>query len=286
MENVLFTRQRHQADRAGLHWDYRLVVGDIAHSWATKKQLPEEGKSIILWEQPVHTKHYALSKKVNIPAGQYGAGVTTLDWVHKGTAEFEDGKIVVNTKKEGSFLIKKLPENYGQGAWLFKRIGTMKKESSTAISRRIAEKFKGSSKDVLAALKGMARKNAPTASMEYNRENFNKFLDVAGTKPNQSFSFFKEKKHNYLLDDTENTSNKYLNKIAGVYSNIIKETIKNTPNIAPLIEEQMKGTSYAPKRALLNSFKLMINKRVGGSTQEEAAEYVQHHIHPETGRIK
>ena len=43
MENVLFTRQRHEADRAGLHYDYRIVVGDKALSWATKKELPEEG---------------------------------------------------------------------------------------------------------------------------------------------------------------------------------------------------------------------------------------------------
>ena len=29
---VLFTRQRHEADRAGLHWDYRIVIGDKAYS--------------------------------------------------------------------------------------------------------------------------------------------------------------------------------------------------------------------------------------------------------------
>lgn len=121
MENILFTRQFHRAEKAGDHYDYRLVVGDKAHSWATKKQLPEPGKSIILWEQPVHTSHYALSERVEIPSGQYGAGVTTLDWVKKGKASFEDDKIVVDTDS-GKFLIKKMPETYGNGAWLFKHL--------------------------------------------------------------------------------------------------------------------------------------------------------------------
>lgn len=120
-EDVLFTRQRHEAEKAGLHWDYRIVVGDKAYSFATKKEMPEVGKSIMLWEQPVHTSDYALSKKVVIPTGQYGAGTTTLDWVKKGKASFEDGKIVVETP-ESRFLIKKLPEHYGNGAWLFRSL--------------------------------------------------------------------------------------------------------------------------------------------------------------------
>lgn len=125
MEKVLFTRQRHQADRAGLHWDYRLVIGDKAHSWATKKPLPEPGKSIMLWQQPVHDRHYALSKKVIIPKGQYGAGITTLDWVKKGTAEMSSDKIIINTN-DGRFLLKKMPE-YGDGSgWLFKRLNKEK----------------------------------------------------------------------------------------------------------------------------------------------------------------
>ena len=121
MENVLFTRQRHEADRAGLHYDYRLVVGDKAHSWATKKELPGKGKSIMLWQQPVHTAHYALSERVEIPKGQYGAGVTTLDWVKKGKAELGSDKIVIHTK-EGRFLLKKMPDYQDGSGWLFKQL--------------------------------------------------------------------------------------------------------------------------------------------------------------------
>jgi hypothetical protein len=128
MENVLFTRQRHEADKAGLHWDYRIVVGGKALSWATKKELPDMGKSIMLWEQPVHTAHYALSEKVVIPKGQYGSGTTTLDWIKKGKAQFDDGKIVIHAN-EGRFLLKKMP-NYEDGTgWLFKQLPKEEKEN-------------------------------------------------------------------------------------------------------------------------------------------------------------
>lgn len=123
-KEILFTRQRHEAKKAGLHWDYRLVLGDKAYSWATKKELPEPGKSIILFEQPVHDRKYALSTRVKIPEGQYGHGVTTLDWVRKAKIdlETEEGKLVLNSGNE-RFLIKKLePKKYGEKAWIFKNL--------------------------------------------------------------------------------------------------------------------------------------------------------------------
>lgn len=131
MENkILFTRQRHEADRAGLHWDYRIVIGDKAYSWATKKELPEPGKSIILWEQPVHTSDYALRKRIVIPKGNYGSGVTTLDFVRKGTIKSEEGKHVITVKDTGErFLLKKLPNSLKGDGWLFKNLGE-KKDSS------------------------------------------------------------------------------------------------------------------------------------------------------------
>lgn len=128
-QEVLLTRQRHEADRAGLHYDVRMIVGDLAHSWATKKEMPDTGKSIILWEQPVHDRAYALSKKVVIPKGQYGAGVTTLDWIRKGTInnpEEDEHKFTLSTKNGDRFLFKKLPDSYGKKAWLFKNLGEAK----------------------------------------------------------------------------------------------------------------------------------------------------------------
>jgi len=125
-QEILFTRQRHEADRMGLHWDYRLVAGDKAYSWATKKELPEPGRSIILFEQPVHDRHYALSKKVVIPKGSYGAGVTTLDWVRKariGENSTSD-QLTIHTKDGQKFLLKKLKgSEWGDKAWLFRNLG-------------------------------------------------------------------------------------------------------------------------------------------------------------------
>lgn len=120
---ILFTRQRHEADVAGLHYDYRIVIGDKAYSWATRKELPEKGKSIILHEQPVHTADYALSEKVVIPKGQYGAGVTTLDWVKKGRIKKGDDHYVISTTTGEKFLLKHIP-SYGEKQWLFKQLET------------------------------------------------------------------------------------------------------------------------------------------------------------------
>lgn len=123
-QEILFTRQRHEAKRAGLHWDYRLVLGDKAYSWATKKEMPEPGKATILFEQPVHDRDYALSKVVEIPDGEYGAGITYLETVKKAkvSPETEDGKIVF-TYGDKKFLIKKLDtEKYGKSSWLFKNL--------------------------------------------------------------------------------------------------------------------------------------------------------------------
>lgn len=128
---VLFTRQRHEADRAGLHWDYRIVIGDKAYSWATKKELPEIGKSIVLWEQPIHTADYALRKRVVIPKGMYGSGVTTLDFVRKGVVDSEPEKKqhIIHIPSTGDrYLLKKLPDSIKGDGWLFKNLGPKKAE--------------------------------------------------------------------------------------------------------------------------------------------------------------
>lgn len=124
---ILFTRQRHEAERMGLHWDYRLVVGNLAYSWATKKPMPEPGKSIVLFEQPVHDREYALSPKVIIPTGSYGAGVTYLDFVRKAkigdTSTQKQMTIVTNDGEK--YLLKHIPDTkWGDKAWLFRNLGT------------------------------------------------------------------------------------------------------------------------------------------------------------------
>lgn len=118
---ILLTRQRHEADIAGLHYDIRMVIGDKAYSWATYKDMPKPGESIILHQQPTHTSEYALSKKVVIPSGQYGAGITTLDWVKKGRVEKKDGYRTITLKSGEKYLLKHVPK-YSEKAWLFKNL--------------------------------------------------------------------------------------------------------------------------------------------------------------------
>lgn len=127
-KEILLVRQRHDADRAGLHFDYRIVLGDKAFSWATKKDIPQPGKSIILHEQPVHDTKYALSKKIIIPKGQYGAGVTTLDFARKGKARIKDGEYVLDLNDGTRFLIKHMPK-YGPKQWLFYNITGLGKKA-------------------------------------------------------------------------------------------------------------------------------------------------------------
>jgi RimJ/RimL family protein N-acetyltransferase len=144
-QEVLLTRQRHEADRAGLHYDVRMVIGDIAHSWATRKEMPEVGKSIVLWQQPIHTASYALSQHVIIPKGNYGSGVTMLDWVRKGNIynpENANDKFVLQTNDGNRFLFKHVP-SFGEKAWLFRALGKSKDvaEDSEIIEKTAALKY-------------------------------------------------------------------------------------------------------------------------------------------------
>jgi hypothetical protein len=123
-QTILFTRQIHDADRTGFHYDIRLVAGDKAFSFATKKDIPEEGKSIILYEQPVHTKEYALSKRVVIPKGNYGSGTTTLDFVRKAHLEDKEGHYIMTTSDGKEKYLLKQVGKYDKTAWLFKNLGT------------------------------------------------------------------------------------------------------------------------------------------------------------------
>lgn len=118
---ILFVRQKHDAKRAGLHYDFRVVIGDKAFSWATRKDFPEVGKPTILWEQPVHTAHYATTPDITIPEGQYGAGTQIIDYAQKGNAIVQNDAYHLELNNGDRFLIKKAPDSYGEKAWLFLR---------------------------------------------------------------------------------------------------------------------------------------------------------------------
>ena len=116
-QRVILTKQFHQAKRAGDHYDWRIVIGDKAYSWATKKGEPPLGGKLVLWEQPVHTRDYALSKKVIIPEGHYGAGETNLVYAASGKAKIDGDSYHLSLNNGDKYFIKKIPK-YGDKAWL------------------------------------------------------------------------------------------------------------------------------------------------------------------------
>jgi hypothetical protein len=118
---ILFVRQRHDAKRAGLHNDYRVVIGEKAFSWASRKDFPEVGKPTILWEQPIHHAAYLNNPDITIPEGQYGAGTQVIDYAQKGNAIVKNDAYHLELNNGDRFLIKKAPDSYGEKAWLFLR---------------------------------------------------------------------------------------------------------------------------------------------------------------------
>jgi hypothetical protein len=86
-QQVDFIIQKHEAERAGTHHDVRFGTKDTGlFSWATKKELPEPGKSIALFQQPVHRYEYK---------------------EYEGTIEEGYGKGKVSKKDVGQLLITK-----------------------------------------------------------------------------------------------------------------------------------------------------------------------------------
>lgn len=117
MDKVILVKQRHEALKAGKHWDWRVVVGDKAFSWATKKEANNPGDKLVLWEQPVHDKEYALSEHITIPKGQYGAGETFLEYAQKGTAKITKDEYHLELNNGDKYFIKKMP-SWDDKAWL------------------------------------------------------------------------------------------------------------------------------------------------------------------------
>lgn len=87
---------RHEATKAGLHWDLRLEENGVLKSWAIPKGMPKEsGVRHLAIQTPDHDLEYG-KWEGTIPEGSYGAGKVTID----ATGEY---KTIERTKTKWKF---------------------------------------------------------------------------------------------------------------------------------------------------------------------------------------
>jgi bifunctional non-homologous end joining protein LigD len=123
MRAPMFVVQKHQAHRAGLHWDFRLEHNGVLWSWAVRKgpSLDPADKRIAAHVED-HPLDYA-DFQGTIPEGNYGAG--TVETWDRGTWEplvdpdegMRDGEIkfVLSGKRlRGKFTLVRLKPKPGQ----------------------------------------------------------------------------------------------------------------------------------------------------------------------------
>ena len=116
-EAPMFVVQKHQAHRAGLHWDFRLEHGGVLWSWAVRKgpSLDPADKRIAVHVED-HPIDYA-DFQGEIPEGQYGAGqVETWD---RGTWEPIGDPEQGMAKGDLKFILRGTRLN---GAWVLVRM--------------------------------------------------------------------------------------------------------------------------------------------------------------------
>src|SRR5271166_229778 len=119
----IFVVQKHQAHRAGLHWDFRLEHNDVLWSWAVRKgpSMDPADKRIAVHVED-HPLDYA-DFQGTIPDGQYGAG--TVETWDRGTWEplvdpdggLRDGEIkfvLSGQRLHGKFTLVRLKPKPGQ----------------------------------------------------------------------------------------------------------------------------------------------------------------------------
>src|SRR5271165_1378852 len=119
----IFVVQKHEAHRAGLHWDFRLEHGGVLWSWAVRKgpSLDPADKRIA-----VHVEDHPLAYadfEGSIPGGQYGAGTVELwdrgtwhplDDPEAGMREGELRFMLDGKRLHGRFTLVRLKPRPGQ----------------------------------------------------------------------------------------------------------------------------------------------------------------------------
>ena len=120
----IYVVQKHDAIKAGLHYDLRLQVMDTLFSWAIPKGIPEEYRVRRL---AIRTQNHAMSWSTfegSIPKGEYGAGTVSIwdkGWyepldLYKGYMKF----IIHGKKLKGIWQLSLMKGNPDR--WLIERV--------------------------------------------------------------------------------------------------------------------------------------------------------------------
>ena len=102
---VPFSIQEHKAERAGKHYDLRLVKDDKAYSWALRYLPKKSGEKRLAVAQPIHTKDYALGFEGKIELG-YGKGDVKI---------FDKGMAKVKVSDTGNLKLEILKNKNSDG---------------------------------------------------------------------------------------------------------------------------------------------------------------------------
>ena len=120
--------QKHVADRAGPHWDLRLVDPETgyAHSWAVPKATFPDKKPRLALQMPTHTSNYALGFGAKGPEEireGYGKGTVRIE--HKEPIQLLSAgrdKVVFSRDNGDTLSLRRTADN----RWLFRKAASMK----------------------------------------------------------------------------------------------------------------------------------------------------------------
>lgn len=135
MKDIVLVHHKHDAKKAGLHYDWRIIIDGKAPSWATRKEQPLPGGKLILWQQPVHSKEYAETEEMITPDGSYGAGKTTTTYRVKGKMKSSKDQHHLYMDDGQQFFIKKMP-TYSDKAWLLVNVTPKEKDMDKEAEQR------------------------------------------------------------------------------------------------------------------------------------------------------
>lgn len=126
-KNWTMAVQKHLADRAGAHWDLRLVDPETqqAHSWAVPKASFPDAKPRLALQMPTHSADYALSFGSKGPQKIHaGYGKGTVEIEHKEPVKVltvNPDKVVFKRDSGDTFSMRRTHEN----KWLFRKAANM-----------------------------------------------------------------------------------------------------------------------------------------------------------------